>query len=103
SATASNSMTVEGDVILGSGTIFAAGAFTHYVGGNWTNNGGTFTNTGSTIYFMNTLANQQINGTAATQVFNNLTIAKSSRKLIIGGSTTTATVVGTLTMISGNI
>ncbi|HXR80814.1 MAG TPA: hypothetical protein VN763_07850, partial [Saprospiraceae bacterium] len=82
---------------------FAAGAFTHFVAGNWTNNGGTFTNTGSTIYFMNILANQQINGSAATQAFNNLTIAKSSRKLIIAGSTTTATVVGTLTMISGNI
>jgi hypothetical protein len=103
SATATTGMTIGGDVILGNGTTFAAGAFTHFVAGNWTNNGGAFTNTGSTIYFMNTLANQQINGSATTQVFNNLTIAKSNYKLIIGGSTATATVVGTLTMISGNI
>jgi hypothetical protein len=102
-AAASNAITIGGDVILGAGTAFTAGSFTHNVGGNWTNNGATFTSTGSTIFFNNTLNNQSINGTATTHTFNNLTIAKSTRRIIIGGSAATVTVSGTLTMTSGNI
>jgi len=43
-------MTIGGNVVIGAGTSFAAGAFTHNVAGNWTNNG-TFTHSGGTINF----------------------------------------------------
>ena len=96
--TAGGILTIAGNVILGSGTSFTAGAYNHIINGNWTNNGTTFTNTGSTISFSNSV-DQTITGSATT-VFNNLTVIKDPAKLIISTATKVA---GTLTMTSGNI
>jgi len=95
-------LTIGGDVIIGAGTTFAAGAFTHNVAGNWTNNGGTFTPGTGTITFngSNTTA---INGTAGTQTFNNIIVNKTAgQDLNVSGSTTTLNVGGTFTETLGD-
>ena len=99
------SRTVNGNVTV-AGTLTLASGQTINAKGNWTNNGGTFTPSTTTIAFNSTAADQNINGTAVTQTFNSITVAKSTTKLIIGGSTTTVTAGGTnpvLTITSGNI
>ncbi len=98
----SNNLQVSNDLTITSGTLDANGKDV-LVKGNWTNNGGTFTPGTGTVSFTNTIADQTIGGTATAQTFNNISVAKGANKLIIGGSTTTATVGGTLTMTSGNI
>jgi hypothetical protein len=49
SASATSDLDIGGAVTLGSGTSFTAGAFSHTVAGDWTNNGATFSNTNGTI------------------------------------------------------
>jgi len=94
-------LTIDGDVVLGNGTTFTAGAFTHNVAGNWTNNGGTFTPGTGTVNFTDNSAS--VNGTAASQTFNNITINKASgQALSFGGSTTALNVGGTFTQTTGN-
>jgi hypothetical protein len=100
-ASFTGALTLTGSVFLGSGTTFTGGAFTHNISGNWNNNGGTFTSTGTTINFNNTSAAQAIQGSAASQTFNSITIAKTAQALSVSGSTTTLTIGGTLTLTSG--
>ena len=85
SATPNVGLNIGGNVTLGVGTTFVAGALTHSVAGDWLNNGGTFTNTNSTIAFDGTT--QNIGGTTPT-TFNNLTID--------GNGTTTFSLVTTI-------
>ncbi len=99
--TASTGLTITGNVIINAAGGFSAGNFTHSVGGNWTNNGGTFLPSTGTINFNSTAANQVILGTAATQTFNNLTNTNTGRTLAIGGSTTTLNITGALAVTSG--
>jgi hypothetical protein len=103
--TAGGSLTtlnIAGAVTLTAGG-FDAGALTSIVmsGGDWTNNGGTFTPSISVVSFTNTAAGQNINGTAATQTFNGITVAKTAQTLSVGGSTTTLNLNGPLTLTSG--
>jgi len=96
-------LNIGGNVYLETNTFFTSGAFTHNVGGNWTNNGwgATFTPGTGTINFTGNDA--IINGTNATQNFNNIIISKTAgQTLSLGGSTTTLTVGGTFTETSGN-
>ncbi|MBI5214479.1 MAG: hypothetical protein HY960_01865, partial [Ignavibacteriae bacterium] len=79
-----------------SSATFTGGSYTHSLGGNWTMNSGTFTNTGTTINFNGT-GTQTINSTGA---FNNLTSNKSSGGITLASD---VTVNGTLTFTSGNI
>src|ERR1041385_9139607 len=79
-------------VVLGSGTTFNASTFAHTVAGDWTNNGGTFTPSTSTVTFNSTTAGQSINGTAASQTFSKIAVNKTGQILSVGGSTTTVTV-----------
>jgi hypothetical protein len=70
--TAAGSCTIQNDFTLSNGT-FAAGSYTHYLGGNWSMSSGTFSTTGTVT----------LNGTTAQNVtttddFYNLTINKSS-------------------------
>jgi len=67
-ARATGSLTLSGMLLIS--TALTSDAFTHTIGGNWTNNG-VFTPGGSTVVF-NGLA-QTIDGSSAT-AFNNLTI-----------------------------
>ncbi|MGD0539347.1 MAG: hypothetical protein ABSC03_17075, partial [Verrucomicrobiota bacterium] len=103
SATAAAAINVTGNVTLGSGTTFNGGSFTHTVGGNWSNNGGTFTPSSCTITFNSTTAGQTIGGSAASQTFNNLIVNDSGQTVTVGGSTTTLTVSGDLTLTSGTL
>jgi hypothetical protein len=91
STTAVVGLGITGNVTLGSGTGFTAGAFTHTVGGDWTNNGATFTAGTSTLTFSRTGA-QAIAGSSAT-TFNNLIFSGSGAKSM--GPTGTA--------VSGNL
>ena len=103
SATGVTGLTIGGNVTLGSGTTFANGTFTHNVAGDWTNNGAIYTPGTGTLNFNNTAIDQTIGGTATSQTFNNLTVAKSTRTLNLGGSTSLVTVGAVLNMTSGNI
>ena len=99
-------MTVNGNVILNGGTLqpnTSTGIPNIIVKGDWTNNGGTYTPGLETVTFNNTATNQNINGSAFSQAFNNLSIAKSSNTLLFGGSITGVTVNNALTMTTGNI
>jgi len=96
-------LTIGGNVTIGIGTTFASGNFTHNVAGNWTNNGGTFTpgvGTGTVRFTGNS---STINGTATTQTFYNIIVAKTAgQTLNVGGSTTALTIGGSFTETSGN-
>ncbi|MEZ4972140.1 MAG: T9SS type A sorting domain-containing protein [Cyclobacteriaceae bacterium] len=108
STVAANGLSIGGSVDIGLGTSFTAGAFTHNVGGNWTNNG-LFDATGSTINF-NGPSGQNISGSAT---FNNLTInsagtvALMSAQNLVGNLSLGATAsfnagAGLLTLISSS-
>jgi hypothetical protein len=94
------SMSVGGNVLLTAGTF--TGGILIDVKGNWTNNGGTFTPTTSTVQFSGT-GIQLINGTAATQTFYNVTINKTAaQSLATSGSTTTLTIQNNYTETQGD-
>ena len=82
--TAVAALAIGGTVTLGAGTGFTAGAFTHTVSRDWVNNGGTFTNDGSTITF-NRAGVQNIGGSAST-TFNNLILSTSGIKTLSVGT-----------------
>ncbi|MFT3908129.1 MAG: proprotein convertase P-domain-containing protein [Ferruginibacter sp.] len=95
-------LNVAGSMTLTAGT-FAAGTATNInmTGGDWINNGGTFTPGSGTVTFNSTTAAQNITGTAATQTFNNLTINKAGQQLNVAGSTATLTLNGAVTITAG--
>lgn len=100
--TLSAAVTANGTVTLTSGAFdVSASNFAITVGGNWANNGGTFTPRSGTVTFNSTAGAQAINGSAATQTFNNLTVVKNTQTLSVGGSTTTLTLAGDLTITTG--
>jgi hypothetical protein len=73
-----------------------------FVKGNWTNNGGTFTPSTSTVTFNGTAA-QAIQGTSAAQTFYNLTANLTTGQLLsVGGSTTALTITNNLIETTGN-
>ncbi len=93
-------LTIGGNVTMASGTSFTSGNFTHNVAGNWTNNGGIFTPGTGTINF-NGGGARFINGTANTQIFNNLTINKTGGSLNVSGGTTIVSMNGGVTLTAG--
>jgi hypothetical protein len=94
------SLTLNGSLLLTSGTFSAGTATGINVGGDWTNNGGTFTPGAGTVTF-NGGGAQNLNGTAVTQTFNNFTVSKGGGTLTGGGSMTTLTVGGNFGITSG--
>ena len=80
-----------------SGTSFTTGAFTHTIGGDFSNSG-TFTAAGSTITLNGTSA-QAIGGTTTT-AFNNLTISNTNAAV---SANTNFSVGGTLTVDSSAV
>ncbi|MGA3245285.1 MAG: T9SS type A sorting domain-containing protein [Bacteroidota bacterium] len=75
-----------------------AGSSAISIGGNWTDNGGTFTPGSGTVTF-NGSATQNINGSATTQTFNNVTMSGAGG-VTVGGSTTTLAIGGTMSITS---
>ncbi|MBP7849977.1 MAG: T9SS type A sorting domain-containing protein [Lentimicrobiaceae bacterium] len=67
-ATAALAMTIGDDVTLGATASFNAGTFTHRVGGDWFNNGGTFT-AGTSKFVFNGTAAQTLGGSAASSFY----------------------------------
>jgi hypothetical protein len=100
--TLSAATTINGNLLISSGTLStSASNYNLTVGGNWINNGGTFTPGSSTVTF--TGNNSAINGSAATQSFNNIIVNKTAgQTLSVGGSTTTLNIGGTFTETQGN-
>ena len=93
-------LTLNGTMTLTAGSFDKGTATNINVGGNWTNNGGSFASGTGTVTF-NSAAAQAINGTAAIQTFNNLTVNKSVLTLSVGGSTTSLAIVGNLLLTAG--
>ncbi len=83
-----HSVDIDGDLVLAAGGALS-GATEIFITGNWTNNGGMFTPGTSRVTFLSTLADQLINGTALAQTFYDIRVAKGSKTLSVGGSTTT--------------
>ena len=96
--TANGVLTINGNLLINTGTTFSAGTYTHTIQGNITNNG-AFTPGTSTVQ-MTGSNDATINGTSAT-TFNVLTINKSNTtNTITLGTNVTA---GMVNMTSGNI
>ncbi len=115
SSTATTGISLGGSVIIGSGTTFSSGNYTHTVAGNLSNSG-TFNNNGGTINLAGNLTNSGtfnrntgrivFNGSTAQSIlgasaitFYNLTL-NNSNGLSLNNSTNTS-VAATLTLTSG--
>src|SRR5574341_328906 len=94
------SLDINGNTLLSGGTLNAGTSIT--AAGNWTNNGGTFTPGSGTVTFDGSGA-QTINGTAASQTFNNFTVNKSGGALSTGGSTTQLDLSGNFSLSAGSV
>ena len=101
---AGSALTLNDDLVLNSQSTLkpSSGTTITLNGGDWTNNGGGVDagpNAWTAIF--NLPGNQTINGTATTQTFYNVGVnnqSMSSATLLVGGSTTTLNVSGTLTL-----
>ncbi|MBS1743904.1 MAG: proprotein convertase P-domain-containing protein, partial [Bacteroidetes bacterium] len=98
-----STLNANGTITLSSGIFSAGTAASINVGGNWTNNGATFTYGTSTVTFNSITAAQNINGTAASQSFYNIVVNKTGQQLNGAGSTTTVNVYGTMTLTAGTL
>ena len=78
---------INGDLLLASGATLLGGGRI-FITGDWTNNGGTFLPGTGTVTFLGAAADQQINGTAGTQTFYDVVMAKGDKTLSVGGATT---------------
>ncbi len=100
SATVGQSITVAGNITVGTGTTLGLGAFSHSVGGNITNSGGTFNSSSSSIT-LNGSSAQTITSTAAV-AFANFTITNTGGTLSLGGSTN-CSISGNFTTVAGSV
>jgi len=99
-AASPSAISILGNVTLSAGTFTTTG-YAVTAGGNWTNNGGTYTQSSGSLTFNSATSAQAINGTAASQTFYDVAVDKTSQTLSVGGSTTAIT-VNNLTETSGN-
>ncbi len=93
----SNSADIKNNVLLTTGSLTGPTAGNLNVGLNWTNNGGSFTPSTSTVTFYGAVA-QAIKGSAAAQTFYNVTTANSGTALSVAGSTATLNLNGSMTI-----
>ncbi len=96
--TAPATLDINGNTLLTAGTLTAGANIT--AAGNWTNNGGTFTPGSGLVTFDGATANT-LTGSAVTQTFNNVTIAKGAGSLTGASSTTTLNLNGAMILTSG--
>lgn len=66
-----DNLKVNGNLVLGNGSNFEVNNYNIYLYGNWNNNGGTFTQTNSTIVFENNIS-QNITKVAGDETFYNI-------------------------------
>jgi CSLREA domain-containing protein len=101
-ATNSNTISFNGDDSLNiNGGTFTSTSGNLNLTGNFTKSStGTFTHNSGTVNF-NGAGAQNINGTAPSEAFNNFTMNKGAGTLTVGGSTTTLTISGNVTLTAG--
>ncbi|MCX6266150.1 MAG: T9SS type A sorting domain-containing protein [Bacteroidetes bacterium] len=99
-ATANEALTIGGHITIGSGNTLNLSTFSHTFSGNLTNNGGTFTPSGSTVT-LNGTAQQTITSSAGI-AFNNLTITNTADEITLGTSTN-CSIGGNLTIDAGAV
>jgi hypothetical protein len=92
--TANSNLTIGKDVILGSGGVLGFGNFSHNVGRNWTNSGGLFSPSQSTITF-----NGSIQQTLDGPTYYNIVFSGSGTKV----ATASLAISGNLTISNGTI
>lgn len=96
STSAVRGLSIGGNVTIGAGTTFSAGAFTHQVGGSWIKNGTANTNL-STLVFNGANITQTITG---TNTFGNLRVSHSGSGTV-NATGSTLTVPGLTEVLSG--
>lgn len=101
--TASSALSVSGNLSINGGVTFNGGAFSHSVGGNWTNSAGAFTAGAGTVT-LNGSGTQTVTsgGTGATKAFNNLTVNKAGGSVNLAASNALE-VNGNLTITTGTL
>ncbi len=82
-----NSLAVNNNVLLSAGSSLVASNLNISAGGDWTNNGATYT-PGTNITIFNGTGTQNINGTAVTQTFNDVTVLKTAGQTLQSGGST---------------
>ncbi|MCG8581056.1 MAG: T9SS type A sorting domain-containing protein [Bacteroidales bacterium] len=81
--TINSNIAIDNTIVINSGTTLDAQENNLYVRGNWTNNGGTFSQTGlGSVNFDRTGGNQQIDNGSASTVFNNIAFYNSASKTL---------------------
>ncbi|KAF0201640.1 MAG: hypothetical protein FD170_2497 [Bacteroidetes bacterium] len=102
SATASNSLNIDGNVSIGSGTALGTGTYSHEIKGNLTCNG-TLTPGSGSLITMNGSSAQSIQGDAATIALGGLTVSNTSGVTLYNHATTAALNIstGTFTVNAG--
>ena len=100
--TAAGTLTLSGDDSINiNGGTFTSTAGTFNLAGNFTRaNASTFNHGSGTLNF-NGIGAQNINGTATSDAFNNFTVNKGGGTLQVGGSTTSLTFNGAVTLTAG--
>jgi hypothetical protein len=96
--TAPATLDINGNTFLNGGTLTAGANIT--AAGNWTNNGGTFTPGSGLVTFDGAVA-QSINGSAASQTFNNFAVNKGGASTLNTGGSTVSLIMNNLTMTLG--
>lgn len=90
-------LNINGDFVHAAGT-FTAGTSVN-AGGDWLRNGGTFIPGTGTVTFNSTTRDQTLDGSLASQNFNNLTVNKTGRNMTV--NTVTLDLSGSVTLIDG--
>jgi hypothetical protein len=93
-------LSVTGNVTLNAGTLTVP--TTTNVGGNWTNNGGTFVPGTGTVNF-NGAAGQVIGGTATIQTFYNMIAKLTAGQTLSSGGSTATIISNNFTETTGNV
>ena len=97
-------LNVGGDMILNAGVLDKGTATDiNMTGGNWVNNGGSFTPGNGTVTFNSTAIDQAIQGLSSSETFNNVTVNKTGYTLAVGGSMNVLNLNGNMTLTAGTL
>ena len=97
SATAGDTLEIGGSLIMAAGNALDLGAFTHFLGGDLTTNGGTLTSGSASLVFNGAIEQTITNSTGLT--IDNLTISNTVASVLLGSSTD-LTIAGDFTIES---